>query len=97
MERAKKLITFCFNSRAEVASVADFGLLLSVLENTAVCLNRCVEPRMTARTHEAVLPIHEHQGRRSKLVTGQTTKQTGNHCEAKNMSTPICLAHSSVS
>jgi hypothetical protein len=35
MERAKKLITFCFNSRAEVASVDDFGLLLSVVENTA--------------------------------------------------------------
>jgi hypothetical protein len=35
MERAKKLITFCFNSRAEKASVDDFGLLLSVVENTA--------------------------------------------------------------
>jgi hypothetical protein len=35
MERAKKLITFCFNSSAEVASVDDFGLLLRVVENTA--------------------------------------------------------------
>jgi hypothetical protein len=35
MERAKKLITFCFNSRAEGARVDDFGLLLSVVENTA--------------------------------------------------------------
>jgi hypothetical protein len=35
MERAKKLITFCFNSRAEVASVDDYGLLLRVVENTA--------------------------------------------------------------
>jgi hypothetical protein len=34
MERAKKLITF-FGSRAEVASIDDFGLLLSVAENTA--------------------------------------------------------------
>jgi hypothetical protein len=31
----KKLITFCFNSRAEGARVDDFGLLLSVVENTA--------------------------------------------------------------
>jgi hypothetical protein len=35
MERAKKLITFCFNSRAEKARVDDFGLLLSVMENTS--------------------------------------------------------------
>jgi hypothetical protein len=35
MERAKKLITFCFNRRAEGARVDDFGLLLSVVENTA--------------------------------------------------------------
>jgi hypothetical protein len=35
MERAKKLITFCFNSRAERARVDDFGLLLRVMENTA--------------------------------------------------------------
>jgi hypothetical protein len=35
MEGSKKLITFCFNSRAEVACVNDFGLLLSVVENTA--------------------------------------------------------------
>jgi hypothetical protein len=35
MERAKKLITFRFNSRAEGARVDDFGLLLSVVENTA--------------------------------------------------------------
>jgi hypothetical protein len=35
MERAKKLITYRFNSRAEGARVDDFGLLLSVAENTA--------------------------------------------------------------
>jgi hypothetical protein len=35
MERAKKLITFRLNSRAEKARVDDFGLLLSVMENTA--------------------------------------------------------------
>jgi hypothetical protein len=35
MERAKKHIPFCFNSRAEGARVDDFGLLLSVVENTA--------------------------------------------------------------
>ena len=35
MERAKKMITFCFNSRAQGASIEDFGLLLSVVEGTA--------------------------------------------------------------
>jgi hypothetical protein len=35
MERAKNLITFCSNSCAEGARVDDFGLLLSVVENTA--------------------------------------------------------------
>jgi hypothetical protein len=35
MERAKKLVKSCFQRRAEVASVDDFGLLLSVVENTA--------------------------------------------------------------
>jgi hypothetical protein len=30
-----ELITFCFNSRAEGARVDDFGLLLSVVQNTA--------------------------------------------------------------
>jgi hypothetical protein len=35
MERAKKLITFCFNSRADAARTDDFGLLLSVVEGSA--------------------------------------------------------------
>jgi hAT family C-terminal dimerisation region len=35
MERAKKLITFCFNSRAEAPRTDDFGLLLSVVEGSA--------------------------------------------------------------
>jgi hypothetical protein len=35
MEGAKKLVTFCFSSCAEVDSVNDFGLLPSVVENTA--------------------------------------------------------------
>jgi hypothetical protein len=32
LERAKKLITFCFNDRAEVQDQNDFALLLSVIE-----------------------------------------------------------------
>jgi hypothetical protein len=36
LERAKKLIAFCFNSRAEVLRIDDFGLLLSVVEGTAM-------------------------------------------------------------
>jgi hypothetical protein len=35
MEWAKKLIAFCFNSRAEVTKTDDFGLLLSVVEGSA--------------------------------------------------------------
>jgi hypothetical protein len=36
LERAKKLITFCFNSRAQEASMEDFALLLSVVEDEVV-------------------------------------------------------------
>jgi hypothetical protein len=31
-----KLITFCFNSRAQEASMEDFALLLSVVENEVI-------------------------------------------------------------
>jgi hypothetical protein len=33
LERAKKLITFCFNSRAQKVDMQDIALLLSVVEN----------------------------------------------------------------
>ena len=32
LERAKKLITFCFNDRAAIKNDDDFHLLLSVIE-----------------------------------------------------------------
>jgi hypothetical protein len=35
MERAKKPIAFCFDSRAKVPKTDDFGLLLSVVEGSA--------------------------------------------------------------
>jgi hypothetical protein len=35
MERAKKLIAFCFNNRAEVPKTDDSGLLLSVVQGSA--------------------------------------------------------------
>jgi hypothetical protein len=35
-ERAKTLITFCFNSRAQEASMEEFALVLSVVEDEVV-------------------------------------------------------------
>jgi hypothetical protein len=34
LERAKKIIMFCFNHRAQHASTEDFDLMLSIVENT---------------------------------------------------------------
>jgi hypothetical protein len=36
LERAKKLITFCFNCRAQQASMEDVALVLSVVEDEVV-------------------------------------------------------------
>ena len=36
LDRAKKLITFCFNGRATIKSDDDFHLLLSVIEGDVV-------------------------------------------------------------
>jgi hypothetical protein len=36
LQRAKTLITFCFNSRAQEASMEEFALVLSVVEDEVV-------------------------------------------------------------
>jgi hypothetical protein len=52
----------------------------TVLLVNLVCRCKYAAHRKTADKQKAALPIHEHQGRRSKLVTGQTVKKGCGYC-----------------
>jgi hypothetical protein len=51
------------------------GVLLNL-----ICRCKYAALRKTSQKQKAALPIHEHQGRRSNLVTGQTVKKGCSYC-----------------